>query len=61
MSRLPRTLANVTSAVVLADHVLLLADGSTANSFGLVAESRRGTVTLHVDSLPGWATNVLAL
>ena len=61
VSRLPRTLANVTSAVVLADHVLLLDNSSAANPFELVAESRLGTVTLHVDPLPGWARNVLAL
>ena len=59
-SRLPRTLANVTSAVVLADRVPLLDDGSAANPFEPVAESRLGTVTLHIDPLPGRARNVLA-
>ena len=61
VSRLPRTLSNVTRALPLADHALLLDNSSATDPFELAAESRRGIVTVHVDPLPLWARTVLGL
>ncbi len=61
VSRLPRTLVNVSRAVPLANDVLLFDNSSVDDPFVLVARMRHDELTVHVDPLPVWARSVLAL
>lgn len=59
-ARLPRTLANIRTALPLANQARLLDNSSGDRPFQQIATVRDGRIEAHVDPLPDWALHLLA-
>lgn len=57
--RIPRTINNITQAILLFDEARLLDNSSHADPFRQVAEVRRGILTNGLHPLPAWAQKIL--
>lgn len=60
-ARIPRTVKHVGTAIQLVDQAQLLDNSSYTDPFQRIAGLDDGTVTLHVDPLPGWAAEILGM
>ncbi len=58
--RIPRTLANVRTALPLCDQVRILDNSSYIDPFRQVATIRHQVLTPHMTPMPDWAAEVLA-
>ncbi len=58
-ARIPRTLANLRTAIHLCDQVRVLDNSSWENPFVPVLTVRDGVMEAHVDPLPAWAATLL--
>ena len=57
--RIPRTLAFMPDAVRLADTTLLFDNSSRDDPYRIVAMKEGDALTVHVDPLPSWASDIL--
>lgn len=58
--RIPRTLCNIKTAIVLCNRIVLLDNSSLANPFRQVASLENGMLVRLQDPLPPWALEMLA-
>ncbi|KZY30376.1 MULTISPECIES: AAA family ATPase [unclassified Oleiphilus] len=59
VSRIPRTMQNIKTALVLADKAYLLDNSDYLKPFDLVAQITQGLVTKKANTLPDWARFLL--
>ena len=57
--RIPRTVDNITNAILLFDEARLLDNSSNVNPYRQVAEVRKGVLINCVSPLPGWTKKIL--
>lgn len=60
-ARIPRTLANIRRVLPLCDQVRILDNSSIENPFRQVATVRSGSVSIHMQTLPKWALDLLGM
>lgn len=58
-NRIPRTVNNITNAILLFDEARLLDNSSKVNPYKQVAEVRKGALVNYVNPLPEWAKKIL--
>lgn len=57
--RIPRTVDNITNAILLFDEARLMDNSSRVDPFKQVAEVRKGILVNCIHPLPGWAQKIL--
>ena len=60
ISRIPRTVSNISRALPLADYAVLYDNSSHSRPYRSVAEIKRGALSIKAEPLPAWARAVLA-
>ncbi len=59
VSRIPRTMQNIKTALLLANKAYLLDNSDCLKPFKLIAQISHGQIKQKTDTLPGWATFLL--